>query len=284
MGGKSSQNLVTTANNVTQDLQHTQVQSSPVTENATPKPADPANNDSSTAQTDSPTDSHTNTKTLPPTATQTTTQLAPKPSPKNKNTSVTVIGSSVDKPPVTSSDGDAQTDNQVSTTEETDKPAATETPDSEASTIAKTRNPTTTVTDQNLPTHQELLKITYKEVETLSALDNFHNDDDEDDEETYVDGGDSDDGDGLLERNDDSKVQTDDKLQPDIEMEVPSYKSAGGYNTDDEDSHFFFHLVIVAFLVAIVYITYHNKRKVSVGMATKIIMNRLVVCWCPDIS
>ncbi|XP_016307044.1 keratinocyte-associated transmembrane protein 2 isoform X2 [Sinocyclocheilus anshuiensis] len=31
--------------------------------------------------------------------------------------------------------------------------------------------------------------------------------------------------------------------------------------TQDEDSHFFFHLVIIAFLVAIVYITYHNKRK-----------------------
>lgn len=34
------------------------------------------------------------------------------------------------------------------------------------------------------------------------------------------------------------------------------------YTTQDEDSHFFFHLVIIAFLVAIVYITYHNKRKV----------------------
>lgn len=35
------------------------------------------------------------------------------------------------------------------------------------------------------------------------------------------------------------------------------------YTPQDEDSHFFFHLVIIAFLVAIVYITYHNKRKVS---------------------
>ncbi|XP_059912789.1 keratinocyte-associated transmembrane protein 2 [Gadus macrocephalus] len=32
--------------------------------------------------------------------------------------------------------------------------------------------------------------------------------------------------------------------------------------TEDQDSHFFFHLVILAFLVAIVYITYHNKRKI----------------------
>ncbi|XP_063059999.1 keratinocyte-associated transmembrane protein 2 [Engraulis encrasicolus] len=34
------------------------------------------------------------------------------------------------------------------------------------------------------------------------------------------------------------------------------------YTNPDEDTHFFFHLVIIAFLVAIVYITYHNKRKI----------------------
>lgn len=34
------------------------------------------------------------------------------------------------------------------------------------------------------------------------------------------------------------------------------------YNSEEQDSHFFFHLVILAFLVAIVYITYHNKRKI----------------------
>ncbi|XP_077403484.1 keratinocyte-associated transmembrane protein 2 [Vanacampus margaritifer] len=48
---------------------------------------------------------------------------------------------------------------------------------------------------------------------------------------------------------------------PDVKEDV-NYKMPGVYNTDDEDSHFFFHLVILAFLVAIIYITYHNKRKI----------------------
>ncbi len=47
--------------------------------------------------------------------------------------------------------------------------------------------------------------------------------------------------------------------------------------TQDEDSHFFFHLVIIAFLVAIVYITYHNKRKVSFTCAQLFDLN--AVSW-----
>ncbi|CAN9501820.1 unnamed protein product [Ophioblennius macclurei] len=49
-------------------------------------------------------------------------------------------------------------------------------------------------------------------------------------------------------------------LQPvDDVYNVPYRKD--NYNTEDQDSHFFIHLVILAFLVAIAYITYHNKRK-----------------------
>lgn len=45
-------------------------------------------------------------------------------------------------------------------------------------------------------------------------------------------------------------------------VELTDFKEVDSYTTEDEDSHFFFHLVILAFLVAIVYITYHNKRKI----------------------
>ncbi|KAM8899577.1 keratinocyte-associated transmembrane protein 2 [Spinachia spinachia] len=84
----------------------------------------------------------------------------------------------------------------------------------------------------------------------------------------YADGEDEDGGDDDGHYQDDNvyggtsldetaKEQDAGRPKPDTRsQEVDSYK------TEDEDSHFFFHLVILAFLVAIVYITYHNKKKI----------------------
>lgn len=76
---------------------------------------------------------------------------------------------------------------------------------------------------------------------------NENDDDDDDGDDEYDNFGNT----ALNEEQDKSKKQPDE-----IDKERDSY------NTEDEDSHFFFHLVILAFLVAIVYITYHNKRKI----------------------
>ncbi|XP_020846834.1 keratinocyte-associated transmembrane protein 2 [Phascolarctos cinereus] len=43
--------------------------------------------------------------------------------------------------------------------------------------------------------------------------------------------------------------------------EIKSFKSPSS-DIEEEDGHFFFHLIIFALLIAIVYITYHNKRKI----------------------
>ncbi|CAB1352946.1 unnamed protein product, partial [Coregonus sp. 'balchen'] len=61
----------------------------------------------------------------------------------------------------------------------------------------------------------------------------------------------------LKEEKDDDMVDA--KIVGKIDVRM---KDTNIYTTQDEDSHFFFHLVILAFLVAIVYITYHNKRKI----------------------
>ncbi|XP_069340149.1 keratinocyte-associated transmembrane protein 2 [Eulemur rufifrons] len=46
-----------------------------------------------------------------------------------------------------------------------------------------------------------------------------------------------------------------------IEQSVKSFKTPSS-NMEEEDSHFFFHLIIFAFCIAVVYVTYHNKRKI----------------------
>ncbi|CAK6957325.1 keratinocyte-associated transmembrane protein 2 [Scomber scombrus] len=83
-----------------------------------------------------------------------------------------------------------------------------------------------------------------------------------DDDDTY--GEDEDEYEHEFVRNNDNKDQTEIRQTPQQPsgMDVIHIKGADSYTTEDEDSHFFFHLVILAFLVAIVYITYHNKRKI----------------------
>lgn len=78
------------------------------------------------------------------------------------------------------------------------------------------------------------------------------------DDSDYEDGFDAD---TTYMSNPESKDQSKNRLPEPEGLDFNRYKNS--YSSEDEDSHFFFHLVILAFLVAIVYITYHNKRKVS---------------------
>uniref|UniRef100_A0A3B3WQG3 Keratinocyte-associated transmembrane protein 2 n=1 Tax=Poecilia mexicana TaxID=48701 RepID=A0A3B3WQG3_9TELE len=48
----------------------------------------------------------------------------------------------------------------------------------------------------------------------------------------------------------------------DTKQPVHLVEEVDSFSSEEQDSHFFFHLVILAFLVAVVYITYHNKRKI----------------------
>lgn len=118
--------------------------------------------------------------------------------------------------------------------------------------VSQTLNPST---DQYI--EPGLLPTTDRGVETRIALQDITNNDDDDDTEysdpeTY---------DYVSTEN--FQLPAQNRVQPAHEVEE---KGTDSYNSEDEDSHFFFHLVILAFLVAIIYITYHNKRKVSVGM------------------
>ncbi|XP_069810235.1 keratinocyte-associated transmembrane protein 2 [Dendropsophus ebraccatus] len=68
-----------------------------------------------------------------------------------------------------------------------------------------------------------------------------------------------------LPRNNILKTGIDDKepIDPDYEENSNDYELKPNGDSDaDEDSHFFLHLVIIATIIATVYIAYHNKRKI----------------------
>ncbi|KAK5858873.1 hypothetical protein PBY51_002986 [Eleginops maclovinus] len=236
--------------------------SQPTVEAATvpKKTATPVGNDSMTAESEAP--KHNSTKAIEPKITVTENQ-------------VIVIGSSQNTlPPIGNKDSlkDEVTEDP-STKQSKDKPAVSET-----TTTSSPKVPTTSVTTPesanpvmekealvsddktsiilNPSTEPDLdLLPTTDRGQTLQIdQDRYISDDDDGEDDTYSD---------TYENNslNQLKEQPVSRLQPE-EVEVTRYKGADSYNTEDEDSHFFFHLVILAFLVAIVYITYHNKRKI----------------------
>ena len=122
-----------------------------------------------------------------------------------------------------------------------------------------------------------LLQTNEKGPEHHIDLDGYQDEDEkDDDDEDDGNYGESDDVDSSdnMEKTDneylngavEDKDQTLNTHQQSGRMAVTHNNVVESYNTEDEDSHFFFHLVILVFLVAIIYITYHNKRKVSVGI------------------
>lgn len=232
-------------------------------------PAAPAGNVSTTTEeAEAPKNNHT-----------TATETKKMPEGNEETNPITIIGSSDNTQPQGSvSNGDTVTDkaeNHPAQVETTNGPAAAAeaTPASSPDVpTASVKNPETakpgteevTSRTQTLSpaqdTDSDQLQATEKEPALHNDLDSYtdegDDDDDDDDEDAYGE------NEVYENNNDDVKDQSVNILQPDRMEEDIRYKGVDSYNAEEEDSHFFFHLVILAFLVAIVYITYHNKRKI----------------------
>uniref|UniRef100_A0AAQ5YDK1 Keratinocyte-associated transmembrane protein 2 n=1 Tax=Amphiprion ocellaris TaxID=80972 RepID=A0AAQ5YDK1_AMPOC len=193
------------------------------------------------------------------------------------DSSVTIFDSSADKL-LQNSDDDAKSDKNDKNPD--DAGAAEEHASSETTQVstvesptgsAEVHEPTNPVTEgaeeadsEFTQSDSDLLDTTGKEQgPQINIEDEDDEDGDVDGEDTYVDGDLTDVSDSIFVGNDDPKDPTENRRQQQAEqMEETRYKGVDSYSTEDEDSHFFFHLVILAFLVAIGYITYHNKRKI----------------------
>ncbi|XP_019952921.2 keratinocyte-associated transmembrane protein 2 [Paralichthys olivaceus] len=190
--------------------------------------------------------------------------------PEIKSHQISVIATSADKPqPQPDSTGDQKTDAvKPVSVEVTDELAVSETiPTTTAEVIT-----TSVITPEptNPTTEPDLLQTSEKGPEPHTYLGGYSEEDD-DDEDGGTDGESEDNNsNNSMDNTDnkdikggvDEKYQAPNTHQQSGRFEVTRYKEVDSYNTEDEDSHFFFHLVILAFLVAIIYITYHNKRKI----------------------
>ncbi|XP_051903331.1 keratinocyte-associated transmembrane protein 2 [Hippocampus zosterae] len=152
----------------------------------------------------------------------------------------------------------------VSKTPETASTTAKKNPEpikpTEEDTTVSAVKPSETQTATTLQEFEsDLLQPAGKEATAHLDPEEDYDADEDDDPDAYAD--------GLyrLDANEDGGKGRDQTV---IQLETPDVKEdvsdrlPGIYNTEDEDSHFFFHLVILAFLVALIYITYHNKRKI----------------------
>lgn len=280
-GGDASLNLsLTTLSKDTSDAGPLSSKQSPAAVTDSKNRTIPAENDTAATEPRDPKDNLT-------------TAIQPKTSQKKGGThqAVTVIDSSDGKQTSVSNGNTKPDKNKVDPgkVKTTTEPAASETTLASTpkapSTSVKAPEPVKPVTEEpdvpgsdsktsialNPSTVQDidpdLLQTTDKGPKESYTNEGEDDDDEDDDDNVYGGSDDTDNNDSVYESNDYKKDKTVDRLMPDG-MEDTRSKGADSYNTEDEDSHFFFHLVILAFLVAIVYITYHNKRKVSVSMKT----------------
>ncbi|XP_069619922.1 keratinocyte-associated transmembrane protein 2 [Ranitomeya imitator] len=97
----------------------------------------------------------------------------------------------------------------------------------------------------------------------ITPLPSANESEDDDYEDTDYEGTDKDNG--GLESDDVIMPDKNDQVHVDADYEDNSndYEIKPNDGSDaDEDSHFFVHLVVIAALIAIVYIAYHNKRRI----------------------
>ncbi|KAM7398336.1 hypothetical protein PAMA_006308 [Pampus argenteus] len=225
----------------------------------------PSGSDATTAGAETPKDSHT-------------TAIEPKTSTGNQDKGPVIIATSENNTLQGSvSNGDTKPVKKVEATDKPSEDAPTYTPET-PTTLLKTPEPTKTLMEEpetdapdsktsNVQKPSIAPNIDADLLQTTDKGPAIHIDpveytdiDDDDDDINYGDGDDVDEY--VPESNLVSKDQTEIRHQQPDGMDVTHVKAPDSYNTEDEDSHFFFHLVILAFLVAIVYITYHNKRKI----------------------